>query len=214
MLMKFNYATFFALTCIAGVDAFLAPATRSHQFSSELHSSNDDNEGFLNALKGGSGGDDVEKEEEEDSGSSRFKSLMESAKSSGDEPGGQSIKNPFLNATPPPQPVAGVNVDDLSPEEQSAMLRQLMAQQGGASLPPPVKQKRTDKAGKPISGRNADADQITNAADLYFAQLKRDSTVRTMARIDGEDDVVDAIMQDAGIQRLSDLIVENPYLKG
>jgi hypothetical protein len=218
MLMRFKYATFFALTSIAGIDAFLAPATRPHQFSSELHSSIDDNEGFLNALKGSSGGDDVQKEEEEVSeGSSRFKSLMETAKSAqGAEPDGRAIQNPFLNPTPPPQPIAGINLDNLSVEEQAAMLRQLMANQGGAAAPPlpaPVKQKRTDKAGKPL-GRNMDADQIANAADLYFAQLKRDSTVRTMARIQGEDDVADAIFQDSGIQELNDLIVVNPYLQG
>jgi hypothetical protein len=216
MLMRFNYATFLVLTSIAGIDAFLAPATRPHQFSSELHSSIDDNEGFLNALKGSSGGDDVEKEEEEVSGgSSRFKSLMETAKS-GAASGGQAIQNPFLNPTPPPQPTAGINLDNLSVEEQAAMLRQLMAKQEGAAAPPlpaPLKQKRTDKAGKP-TGRNRDADQISNAADLYFAQLKRDSSVRTMARIHGEEDVADAVMQDIGIQQLKDLIVENPYLKG
>jgi hypothetical protein len=35
-----------------------------------------------------------------------------------------------------------------------------------------------------------------------------------MARIHGEEDVADAVMQDIGIQQLKDLIVENPYLKG
>lgn len=222
MLLRFNYATFLALAAIAGIDAFQAPAIRPRHVSAIPRSGVYDNDDFLDALKGSSGGDDVEKGEEEVSeGSSRIREMLEAAKKDqGAEPGGRAIENPFLIPPPTPQSAVGFNIENLSVEEQAAMLRQLMANQGGAAAPPtPMKmptqekQKRTDDAGKPL-GRNRDADAIANTGDLYFAQLKRDSTVRTLARIRGEDDVADAVMEDDGIDQLNDLIVENPYLKG
>merc|ERR1712157_625797 len=36
-------------------------------------------------------------------------------------------------------------------------------------------------------GRNKDADAISNASDVYFAQLKKDSTTRDLARYSGDD---------------------------
>ena len=198
MLMKFSYATFFALTSISGVDAFLAPATRQIELSVlNAAGSVPDNEDFLNALKGGSGtldGNDSTGEEEVSSGSSRFKEMMEASKGANEAtPSGRSIQNPFLNTAASPQSSA---LDNLSVEQQAEMFRQMMAGAApAAAAAPPVKQKRTDDAGRPV-GRNRDADSIANTADVYFAQLKRDSTVRTLARYAGDEEVADAVMQD------------------
>lgn len=218
MLMKFGYALFFALTSISGVDAFLAPATRQIELSVlKAAGSVPDNEDFLNALKGGSGtldGNDSTGEEEVSSGSSRFKEMMEASKGANEAtPSGRSIQNPFLNTAASPQSSA---LDNLSVEQQAEMFRQMMAgaaPAAAAAAAPPVKQKRTDDAGRPV-GRNRDADSIANTADVYFAQLKRDSTVRTLARYAGDEEVADAVMQDEGIKELESLIHTNPYLKG
>merc|ERR1712238_459512 len=64
-----------------------------------------------------------------------------------------------------------------------------------------------------MGGRNRDADMIANSSDLYFAQLKRDSTVRTIGRIRGEKDISEAVFEDEGIEQLQSLVQENPYLK-
>lgn len=222
MLMKFSYATFFALTSISGIDAFLAPK-RSVEFSvlkAVADGTVPDNEEFLSALKGSSGNtEDDDTGDQVSSGSSRFKDLMEASKSAQpDVPSaGRPIENPFLNPTnPSPQPSA---FDTLSVEQQAEMFRQMMA--GGMANPaapaaaaaPLEKQKRTDMAGKPV-GRNRDADAIANTADVYFAQLKRDSTVRTLARVKGDEEVAQSVFKDEGIKELEDLIHKNPYLKG
>ena len=82
---------------------------------------------------------------------------------------------------------------------------------GGADIPVPARPSRPDP--RP-AGRNRDADSIANTSDLYFAQLKRDSTVRGLARIRGDDETAQAIFEDEGIAQLEDLLHENPYLKG
>lgn len=180
-------------------------------------------------------GSEQSKHEEEDpdepaSGSSRFKEMMAAAKldeggggGGGLGFGGRAIENPFLsqsNSSPPTNPSPSSNVDEMSVEEQARRFREMMEQQqqggvgGGAAQPPPVKRvAQTDRAGRPV-GRNRDADTIANTADLYFAQLKRDSTVRTMARIRGEDEIAESVFTDEGVKQLEDLLVENPYLKG
>lgn len=189
-------------------------------------------EDFEDALKVGSGSGDDD-EEDVASGSSRFKELLQAKASGGAEEARipVPIENPFLKPSPPPpsQPLASTpNPDELSVEEQARMFREMMAQQqsAGAAVPSPpptapqamdpantYKTAKTDRAGRPV-GRNRDADTIANTADLYFAQLKRDSTVRTMARIHGEDDVAEKVFEDEGIQELSGLLVKNPHLKG
>ena len=183
---------------------------------------------FEDALKDRSSGDGNE-EEEVGSGSSRFKELMKASQAGGGAEGARmpvAIENPFLNpATPatPSQPLASTpNPDELSVEEQARMFREMMAQQQGAAaaVPPPQQPvaapervSKTDRAGRPV-GRNRDADTIANTADLYFAQLKRDSSVRTMAGIRGEDDVADEVFEDEGIKELEGLLKQNPHLKG
>jgi hypothetical protein len=90
-----------------------------------------------------------------------------------------------------------------------------MMQNGGeaAEAPRSTRTARTDRAGRPV-GRNRDADTIANAADLYFAQLKRDSSVRGKARIRGDAEKADQVFADKGIKELEGLMYENPYLKG
>ena len=177
--------------------------------------------------------DDEEEENDPDepaSGSSRFKEMMAAAKSvegggGGLGFGGRAIENPFLSqpySSPLTNPSPSSNIDEMSVEEQARRFREMMEQQqqggggggDGAVQPPPVKRvAQTDRAGRPV-GRNRDADTIANTADLYFAQLKRDSTVRTMARIRGEDEVAESVFEDEGVKQLENLLVENPYLKG
>jgi hypothetical protein len=104
------------------------------------------------------------------------------------------------------------------------MFREMMAAQqlGGNAIPVapvttdiPQTQRvaKTDRAGRPV-GRNRDADMIANTSDLYFAQLKRDSTVRTLARIRGEAEIAEKVFEDEGIEQLNQLLQKNPYLKG
>jgi hypothetical protein len=200
-------------------------------------------EDFVEALKAknkAKGGDD-EDEEDSGSGSSRFKDLLKAAQAAGGGADEQrlfprAIENPFLNPPPPiPTPQTPVfqplaaNPDELSVEEQARMFREMMAaSQAGAGVVPPVvpavvaaaaipdapqRVAKTDRAGRPV-GRNRDADTIANTSDLYFAQLKRDSTVRTIARIRGEEEMAEQVFADDGIKQLNDLLVKNPYLKG
>ena len=175
--------------------------------------------------------DDAEEEKDPDepaSGSSRFKEMMAAAQSreggggGGLGFGGRAIENPFLSqpySSTPTIPSSSSNIDEMSVEEQARRFREMMEQQqqgggGGAVQPPPLERvAKTDRAGRPV-GRNRDADTIANTADLYFAQLKRDSTVRTMARIRGEDELAEKVFEDEGVKQLENLLVENPYLKG
>ncbi len=64
--------------------------------------------------------------------------------------------------------------------------------------------------GKKI-GSNRDADAISNASDVYFAQLKRDSTTRNLARYSGDDDKANAVFHDPAIQDIHAPV--NPYLE-
>jgi hypothetical protein len=218
MLLKFSCATFLGLAGIVGTDAFVAPQfgrTRQTIVGATGGSYDDD---FLKALSVGGSSNAEEEEEVSDQGSSssRFKALKDAAALAQQEREVRpvAIDNPFL--TPPvPAIQPPVNPDELSVEEQARLFREMTQQQQAAPPPipaPPQRIAKTDKAGRP-QGRNRDADQITNTADVYFAQLKRDSTVRTMARINGEDDTADAVFEDEGIERLSNLLQANPYLQ-
>jgi hypothetical protein len=174
------------------------------------------NDGFLEALSGGGNEPPDEDEDDEprdgDQGGSRLKDIMAKAQQSSipSEHGFRPIENPFL--TPPPVSPP-IDPEELTLEEQARRFRQMM-QNGGGELPPQSRRTaRTDRAGRPV-GRNRDADTIANAADLYFAQLKRDSSVRGVARMRGEDEKADKVFADEGIKELESLMYENPYLKG
>jgi hypothetical protein len=54
----------------------------------------------------------------------------------------------------------------------------------------------------PKSANNRDAYEISNPADVYFAQLKRDSTVRSLARRSGDLETANTPFADVGVQAL------------
>ncbi|GKY98757.1 hypothetical protein MPSEU_000832000 [Mayamaea pseudoterrestris] len=60
-------------------------------------------------------------------------------------------------------------------------------------------------------GRNRDADQIQNSADLYFAQLKRDSAIRKEAWLAGDAQKANAVFEDPSIKEIEERV--NPYLE-
>lgn len=160
-------------------------------------------------------GKEDEEDEEDGPGGSRFKELLAQAQQ-GQGGGMRPIENPFL--TPPaPQPAAPADPSQMSVEEQARMFREMMGQGGapqqGVQLPSVQRVAKTDTAGRPV-GRNRDADTIANTADLYFAQLKRDSSVRNMARMQGDNEAAQQVFEDEGVKALESLIQENPYLKG
>jgi len=101
--------------------------------------------------------------------------------------------NPIYLQPPqqPPQP----QQQQLQPPQYSAL----------PSPPPPTPNDRR-------VGRNKDADAIANSADVYFAQLKRDSTIRTTARIAGDVETANQAMVHPDIEKMKHLIQKNPYL--
>lgn len=80
--------------------------------------------------------------------------------------------------------------------------------------PPPVSQTPKDPNNpKDVSqyliqgdGRNAQAYEVNNSADVYFAQLKRDSKVRIDARKAGDSATANAPFEDEGVQALKGLL--------
>lgn len=178
--------------------------------------------------------DKLKKEDETFGGGSRFKEMMAKAQSKAPSATGPStIKNPFAEnpfagiegldpeaspAEPAPQqpadPAAALAADgafdNMTTEQQAQMFRAMMqGQQVNSNSPPPAE--RVKSEGQKV-GRNRDADTIQNTADVYFAQLKRDSTVRGIARLRGEDDKANAVFKDERIEELNNLISENPHL--
>lgn len=55
----------------------------------------------------------------------------------------------------------------------------------------------------PKAKNNRDAYEVSNPADVYFAQLKRDSTVRSIARRNGDLETANAPFADAGVKALN-----------
>lgn len=170
-------------------------------------------------------------EDEEFGGGTKFKQLLEAAKraeKTAEPQRPKSLKNPFAenpfagiegldpNLGPTAAPAApNLDPDEMTVEQQAEMFRQMMA--GKQVAPPPqVAPIELPKARPPKPdakfGRNRDADAIQNTADVYFAQLKRDSTVRGIARIRGDDDTANAVFKDPKIEELKDLISVNPGL--
>jgi len=60
-------------------------------------------------------------------------------------------------------------------------------------------------------GHNRDSDAVSNSGDVYFAQLKKDSTTRNLARYSGDDAKANAIFHDPSIQEI--VAPVNPYLE-
>lgn len=219
--MRFSFSAVMALgSTIRISDAFVSPTFKYR--TTEINMDNS----FMDALSPPSGGDDDDGSEETEvnsQGSSRFQELRKLAKqeegnkSANMQQSGRAIENPFLNS--PPSTAAAnplpANPDELSVEEQARMFREMMAgnQVSASPPPPPMRVSKTDRAGRPV-GRNPDADKIANTSDLYLAQLKRDSTVRTLGRQRGDSITSEAVFEDEGIKQLDDLLMANPYLKG
>ena len=138
-----------------------------------------------------------------------------------------------------PPTTNAASLDNLSVEQQAELFRQMMAQQQQQqqqqlpipATPPPVAvplsqpplainpgalPRRTsggDDRRKASSGtaRNRDADAIVNTSDLYFAQLKLDSTLRNYARYTGDDDKANAVFADPSIREIKAHV--NPALQ-
>lgn len=158
-------------------------------------------------------------EDEASQGGQMFRKLMERAQ----QGGGMNRPRP-----PPPVPpfptsqMQAPNFENLSVEEQARMFREMMQhqQQGGYAQqlpqqsyqPPPTTPNYMGPGvaadGRKI-GRNRDADAIVNSADLYFAQLKRDSSVRNMARYSGDEEYANQVFADPSIKEISMHV--NPY---
>lgn len=219
--MRLSCTTLVALASLSdGAHAFMASSFQSGiaAAKSTLRMVGDwDNDEFLDALSGRNSNAESESleqlEEEPSQGGSRLKEIMNQAsKEVQREIAPLAVENPFLA---PQLPTA--NPGAMSVEEQARMFREMM-QNGGLPQqvpPPPPTQRvaRTDTAGRPV-GRNRDADTIANTADLYFAQLKRDSTVRGVARIQGDDETAQKVFADEGVKELEGLLRTNPYLAG
>lgn len=175
----------------------------------------------IRASGGDEGGEAAPSAEEEGQGGSRFKELMEktqqaqtrSPSSSLDGPSGPITYNPLegIKSTSSEMAPDAASDIDLTMEEQAKLFQKFMKmQQGGGEVAPA--QQQTQPGGK-RAGRNRDADTIANTADLYFAQLKRDSTVRTIARFQGDEEKANAVFADEGVTELEGMVATNPYLK-
>jgi len=218
--MRFTFSAVLALgTTIRSSHAFLSPTLRLR--TTEIHM----DQNFMDALSPPSedeNSDVDEVNEDGGQGSSRFQKMLklaeeEQSRSASVQAAPLAIENPFLSSAPstPAPTQLPANPDDLSVEEQARMFREMMAgNQSSASAPPqpPISSATPDRSGRPV-GRNVDADKIANTSDLYFAQLKRDSTVRTIGRIRGDDEVSEAVFQDDGIKQLDSLFLSNPHLQ-
>lgn len=156
-----------------------------------------------------------------DQGGSRFKEMLNAAqdpsRATHHEP--PQYTPPPEYTPPPPQqpPPMPANMENLSVEEQARLFREFMAQQQQPQYPQPPPQPArqlpggVDEQGRKI-GRNKDADSIANSSDLYFAQLKRDSTVRTRARYQGDADKANAVFEDESVKEVAEQLRKNPYL--
>lgn len=151
-------------------------------------------------------------------GGSRWNEMMKQSRERDPRPpGGPILYNPLDGIQAPSSAPAGQDLEEASLEEQARRYREMMQKQ--QQQPPPVAQqtpsqpqRRPGSDGRK-TGRNRDADAIANSADLYFAQLKRDSTVRTLARQHGDIENANKVFEDEGIKDLEDLLKTNPYLK-
>ncbi|GAX24978.1 hypothetical protein FisN_2Lh257 [Fistulifera solaris] len=158
-------------------------------------------------------------EEEASQGGQMFRKMMERAQQGGGmnhRPRPPPPTVPFPNAS-----MQATNFNNMSVEEQARMFREMMQrqQQGGYApqptyQPPPPTPNYLGAGVAPDGrriGRNRDADAIVNSADLYFAQLKRDSSVRNMARYSGDEEYANQVFADPSIKEISMHV--NPYME-
>jgi hypothetical protein len=135
---------------------------------------------------------------------------------------------PPPQVTPPSSPAGGsalpAGFENLSVEAQAALFRQLMMTPNPATddappaqwppapgpRPPATGQAAMSADGRRI-GRNRDADAIVNTSDVYFAQLKLDSSTRNQARYSGDSETADAVFANPAIKEIA--LHTNPYLE-
>ncbi|GFH52492.1 hypothetical protein CTEN210_08968 [Chaetoceros tenuissimus] len=112
---------------------------------------------------------------------------------------------------PPPPPPGYVSPNAIATPAPTAAAP-VAAQPVQATPPPPQKKYVKDEQGNIDpkqflpSGNNKDAYEITNPADVYLAQLKRDSTVRTEARKRGDVETANQVFEDVGVKALNNLL--------
>jgi len=124
---------------------------------------------------------------------------------------------------PPPQEIAPPQAEALvAPPPQAAALAPPPPPQAVALAPPPQATdtplalpppQTTGEEGRdarsylpPNPNRNMDAYEIANSADVYLAQLKRDTAVRNWARMDGELEKANLPFADVGVQAIGGLL--------
>ena len=111
----------------------------------------------------------------------------------------------------PPQQQQQMAFQQNYPYQTQQILQQQVQQGGVTSSNGPTYSYReygTGYDGRKI-GRNKDADTISNAGDVYFAQLKRDSTSRNLARYAGDDNTANSVFHDPSIHEIT--VPVNPY---
>ena len=229
-----NAALALGVLTAGNTDAFSVPVTFTRTSSSASNAAalrmvgSWDNDNFLANLSGSGAGEEGESKPTEGSmGGTRFAEMMAKARNAPPTP-----PRPAYNYPPPPPPTTNappptpaVDLSKLTTEEQAALFRQFMANTqpppAAAADPyayaPPIQlPQKTLKGGTDISGRkvgrNRDADSIANTSDLYFAQLKRDSSIRQQAFFYGDEEVADAVFADPSVKELPTKLTVNPFL--
>jgi len=166
--------------------------------------------------------------EESSQGGSRFQDLL--AKARDQSPQQQRMQNPLLSIptedviTPPSSIMTPEEIANLSTEAQAQLYREFFYvqqqnkfQELGAQKPKPIGSTSSNYLQAGIGfdgrkiGRNRDGDALSNASDVYFARLKRDSTTRNLARYSGDHQTANDVFHDPAIQDISAPV--NPYLE-
>jgi len=78
-------------------------------------------------------------------------------------------------------------------------------------LPPTTKPRPADSP-RPV-GYNPDTYTMSNTADVYFAQLKRDSKVRKEAWLKGDTEYANKVFEDETVKAIGNMWVDNPYTR-
>lgn len=120
---------------------------------------------------------------------------------------------------PPPPPPAGLGSTPAAvppqPQQQVAPVPVQPAPVAAAAPPVPAAPQGQDpgqldpKQFIPKGEGNKDTYEITNPADVYFAQLKRDSSVRLRARQQGDLETANKPFEDVGVKALNNFLSED-----
>ena len=106
--------------------------------------------------------------------------------------------------TPPPPPTPPMSGIPSQPQAQ----QQTQAQPAQYAAPQSTNTP-ANFAPKPPKEANKDSYEIANTADVYFAQLKRDSSVRTEARKAGDLETANAAFEDDGVKALKNYLSDD-----